>query len=104
MIQRLRVLWNTYFDFHYGIAIVAGMLVFAVFITVRICLTRRRGESMKIRETGCIFLLCIYLTFLFGVTLFNRHPKEFYSMELTPLWSYQESLFSGVDCANWMMS
>ena len=72
-----------------------GIVLFTTFITVWICLKRKREEAVEVREVGCILLLCIYLTFLFGVTLFNRRPEESFSMELMPLWSYQESLFNG---------
>lgn len=95
MIQRLELFWKTYFDFQYGVALIIGIVLFGAFITAWICLKRRRREAVEVREIGCILLLCIYLTFLFGVTLFNRHPEESFSMELTPLWSYQESLFNG---------
>lgn len=95
MIQRLELFWNTYFDFQYGVALIIGIVLFGAFITAWICMKRRRGEAAEAREAGCILLLCIYLTFLFGVTLFNRHPEESFSMELMPLWSYQESLFNG---------
>ena len=95
MIQRLELFWKTYFDFQYGVALIIGIVLVGAFITVWICMKRRRGEAVEAREAGCILLLCIYLTFLFGVTLFNRHPEESFSMELTPLWSYQESFFNG---------
>lgn len=95
MIQRLELFWNTYFDFQYGVALIIGIVLFTAVITAWICLKRRRREAVEVREIGCILLLCIYLTFLFGVTLFNRHPEESRSMELMPLWSYQESLFNG---------
>lgn len=74
MIQRLELFWKTYFDFQYGVALIIGIVLFGAFITVWICMKRRRGEAVEAREAGCILLLCIYLTFLFGVTLFNRHP------------------------------
>ena len=95
LIQKLELLWNTYFDFQYGVAFVIGILLFAVLITLRIPSNGKPRGGVGVRETGFILLLCIYLTFLFGVTLFNRHPEEVYSMELTPLWSYQESIFNG---------
>ena len=50
---------------------------------------------MEVREVGILVLFCVYLTFLFGVTLLNRRPEESYSMELMPLWSYQESILNG---------
>ena len=95
MIQRLELFWKTYFDFQYGVAIIIGILMFGALITAWICLKRRRSETVEVREIVCILLLCVYLTFLFGVTLFNRRPEESFSLELTPLWSYQESLFNG---------
>lgn len=95
MIQRLELFWKTYFDFQYGVAIIIGILMFGALITAWICLKRRRSETVEVREIVCILLLCVYLTFLFGVTLFNRRSEESFSLELTPLWSYQESLFNG---------
>lgn len=95
MIQRLSLFWNTYFDFKYRIAIIIGILLFTVFVTARIYMSAKRHESVKCREIIYIFFLCIYLTFLLGVTLFNRQPEKSFSIELTPLWSYRETLADG---------
>ena len=95
MLQKIRLVWNIYFDFHYGAAIVIGIILF-VFCTVSLSLWKKKhGKNMNGKEMVIIFLLCIYLTFLFGVTLLNRRPEQSYSMELMPFWSYQESLFNG---------
>ena len=95
MLQRLELFWNTYFDFHYGMAVVIGILLFAVCAAALFFFRKKQGGHAEVREVGILVLFCVYLTFLFGVTLLNRRPEESYSMELMPLWSYQESILNG---------
>lgn len=95
MIQKLVLFWNIYFDFEYWLAGIIGILLFTAFITARIYMSARRHESIERQEIICTIFLSIYLTFLFGVTLLNRHPEKTYSIELMPLWSYRETLING---------
>lgn len=92
MFEEIRQFWNIYFNFHYGVAAAVGAFLFILCLAGTCWVKRKRGESVPIQEAGVIFLLCVYLTLLFGVTLLNRRPEESYSMKLMPFWSYLESL------------
>lgn len=95
MISRLENIWTTYFDFHYGIACSIGIILF-IFCTAVLYLTRKKQKNTIDKKDAAVLLLfSVYMTFLFGVTLFNRHPEESYRLELQPLWSYMETISNG---------
>lgn len=103
MISRLENIWRTYFDFHYGIAFSIGMIMF-IFSTVILYLMRKKQKNAICRKDVAVLLLfSVYMTFLLGVTLFNRYPEESYRMELQPLWSYIETISNGNYPLGWQI-
>ena len=103
MISRLENIWTTYFDFHYGIACSIGIILF-IFCTAVLYLTRKKQKNTIDKKDAAVLLLfSVYMTFLFGVTLFNRHPEESYRLELQPLWSYIEMISNSDPFLGWQI-
>lgn len=95
MISRLENIWRTYFDFHYGVAFGIGIILFIFCMLILYLARKKQKNAVRKKDVAVLLLFSVYMTFLLGVTLFNRHPEESYRLELQPLWSYIETIGNG---------
>lgn len=80
---------KTYFDFHYGIGLVIGAVVFCscMFMTRR--REMKRGGEVSGKEVFWSLALSIYVMFLLGATLLNRTLGDGEGLRLELFWSYR---------------
>lgn len=103
MISRLENICRTYFDFHYGIAFGIGIILF-IFCTAILYFSRKKQKiAIGKKDVAVLLFFSVYMTFLLGVTLFNRHPEESYRLELQPLWSYIEMISNSDPFLGWQI-
>lgn len=95
MILRLDNIWTTYFDFHYGTAAIFGTIFFILFTVILYSARKKQKKAIEKKDVAILLLFSVYMTFLLGVTLFNRQSADSYRLELHPLWSYVETVYNG---------
>ena len=103
MISILENIWKTYFDFHYSAAFSIGIILFICSGVILYSVEKKQRNVIGKKEIAILLLFSVYMTFLLGVTLFNRHPEESYRVELQPLWSYIETISSGNYALGWQI-
>lgn len=86
----MRVFWETYFDFHYGIGIIIGVTIFSSYVYMINKRELKQGGKISLREVFLGLALSVYLVFLFGVTLLNRTSGEGQGAQLELFWSYRK--------------
>lgn len=91
--------WKRYFDFDYSEAILIGAGIFLLLAFFMWRVRKSQGTRMAVREWICILIFSVYLTFLFGVTLFNRQSEGVRQLQLELLWSYKMTLLD----RNWAL-
>ena len=85
----LQTFWKTYFDFHYGIGLVIGLIVFVSYLFIISKDKRKRGGKISGREVFLCLALSAYIVFLLGVTILSRTWISGRDVRLELFWSYR---------------
>lgn len=85
----MKSLFETYFDFHYGIGLVIGVVIFCGCMRITGKNKRKQGRKISDKEVFWCLALSIYITCLLGTTLLNRKWSEGVDVRLDLFWSYR---------------
>lgn len=85
----MKEFFETYFDFHYGIGFVIGVIIFSGYMYMISKRQLKQGGKISLKEVFLGLALSVYLVFLFGVTLLNRKMGEGQGIRLELFWSYR---------------